>query len=128
MPTTMKDFDPTQAKTAARRTSVWTRSVKPTLKVGGIYLQMWYDEMDPTKVLEDRALVTVIDRKTTGKVTTVAVIVVSPDRSSPPQIIRGLRVHNTDTEDMDSERINLYNGGDNSYQEWVYAHDRVTNL
>lgn len=126
MPSSAKTLDPTKAKTA-RRTSVWKTKVKPTLKVGETYLYTQYSMVDSKKIL-GRMLVTVIDRKVTGKVTTVAVIVVA-EGNTRPEIIRGLRVYDTDTDCMASERIDLYGGGCYSWdREWTYAQNRVTNL
>lgn len=125
MPSSAKTLDPAKAKTA-RRTSVWDRKVKPTLKVGETYLYTRHLLGDSTKEV-DRGLVTVIDRKVTGKVTTVAVIVVKD--KYPTQVIRGLRVRETDDWSMQSECLVLYGEGCCSWdQEWLYAHNRVTNL
>ena len=126
MPTTAKTLDPTKA-TVSRRISMWNAKVKPTFKVGETYLYTQYSMIDSKKIL-GRMLVTVINRKSTGKVTTVAVIVVA-EGNTRPEIIRGLRVYDTDTDCMISERIDLYGGGCYSWdQEWTYAHSRVTNL
>ena len=126
MPTTAKTLDPTKAKTA-RRISVWKTEVKPTFKVGETYLYTQYSMIDSKKIL-GRMLVTVVGRKSTGKVTTVAVIVVA-EGNTRPEIIRGLRVYDTDTDCMASERIDLFGGGCYSWdREWTYAHSRVTNL
>ena len=126
MPVSSKTLDPTKVKTA-RPISMWNAKVKPTFKVGETYLYTQYSMIDSKKIL-GRMLVTVIDRKTTGKVTTVAVIVVA-EGNTRPEIIRGLRVYDTDTDCMASERIDLYGGGCYSWdREWTYAHNRVTHL
>jgi len=120
MPTSTKTLDPTKAKTARRNKG------KQTFKVGETYLYTLYSKIDSKKVL-GRTLITVIDRKTTGKVTTVAVIVVSEEY--PTQVIRGLRVRETDDWSMASECLVLYGEGCYGWdQGWLYAHNRVTNL
>ena len=125
MPSSAKTLNPAKAKTA-RRTSVWKTKVKPTFKVGETYLYTRHLLGDSTKEV-DRGLVTVIDRKVTGKVTTVAVIVVK--EKYPTQVIRGLRVRNTDAGWVGSESLILYGEGCCSWdQEWLFAHSRVTNL
>ena len=126
MPTTAKTLDPTKAKTS-RRISVRKTEVKPTFEIGKTYLYTQYSMIDSKKIL-GRMLVTVVGRKSTGKVTTVAVIVVA-EGNTRPEIIRGLRVYDTDTDCMASERIDLFGGGCCSWdREWTYAHSRVTNL
>ena len=120
MPTSTKTLDPTKAKTARRNKG------KQTFKVGETYLYTLYSKIDSKKVL-GRTLITVIDRKTTGKVTTVAVIVVS-EENTPTEITRGLRVHDTGSE-TSSEYLDLFGGNCYSWdREWVYAKNRVTNL
>lgn len=126
MPNNSKTLDPTKAKTP-RNISLWKRKVKPTFNVGQTYLYTYHSVMDSTKVL-GRMLVTVIDRKVTGKVTTVAVIVVA-EGNTRPEIIRGLRVHDSNTDSMLDERIDLFGGGCLSWdRDWVFARNRVTNL
>ena len=98
MPRTVKTLDPFTAKTRVND----RKGVKPRFEVGQTYLY----KRQRTDAGEVRTLVTVIDRKVTGKSVTIAVIAVTSYIRSDPkvarfradetEIVRGIRVIETE--------------------------------
>jgi len=98
MPRTTKTLDPFTAKTRVND----RKGVKPRFEVGQTYLY----KRQRTDGGEFRTLVTVIDRKVTGKSVTIAVVAVTSYIRSDPkvarfradetEIVRGIRVIDTE--------------------------------
>jgi hypothetical protein len=98
MPRTTKTLDPFTAKSQVNS----RKGVKPRFKVGQTYLY----KRRRTDAGEVRTLVTVIDRKVTGKSVTIAVVAVTSYIRSDPkvarfradetEIVRGIRVIDTE--------------------------------